>query len=674
MDNFEHLLPGAELVAEIVKAAPDVCIVATSRERLRLQGEQVLPLRGLTYDHETASQVVDGVPPAAARLFLTTAERVRPGLKLEQDGTQLRRICRLVEGMPLAIELAATWIDTLSLTAIGDEIEQGVGFLETDLRDLSRRHRSMRAVFDKSWRRLSSQEQEVFVRLSIFRGGFTREAAAMVTATTPRILARLVRRSLLNYEPYADRYELHELLRQYAAGRLAPADMASLHTRHLQFFADFAAQVQPWQPGPGEKTNLSWLKKELGNFQLALEWSLRDPLCRRLGLKLAVELENFWTLAGHVDEGHRWLSWLLAGPAAGSDPAVKARALRAAAMLEFYYTGDRQKSVRLYEESLAIQKAIGDREGGAKTLCSLAGMYMMYGNAKKAALHWEKALQLSQESEYMWGICSALEGLGLVALFHDRRDAARSFFERGLPLAKENGDLPRIADFHAGLGLVAMAEQRWDRARFWLEEALKLFRAAESEYGIVGVLRFSGDVARAEGHYQRAEAYYKEGLTLKRRSGAIADSGLFLSALGQTTLLLGQVDQALIYLRECLHLGRRIDGYELIFFALDGFANMASAQAAPARAATLWGAAEAASRHLGSKLTVPDQLAHDRFVALAQEQTTESAFAAAWAEGREMAVEEAVTCALAGESGSVDDGASHRLSTLSTEPSTANKD
>ena len=258
LDNFDHLLDGVNLVADIMQKAPGVQILATSRERLKLRDEHVFPLQGLTYpSQETETLKIADLDVgvfleayASARLFLQTAHRFQPQLVItRQDLTTLSSICRLVEGMPLALELAASWVDTLSLKDILSEIQVSNDILQTEWRDIPQRQRSIRAVFDSSWKRLSQEEQLVFSRLSAFRGGFTRDAARFVALKEVeknvflKLLSRLVRKSFMRFNPAKNRYQVHELLRQYGEAKLSEdsAHEAEVRERHSRYFCDWLA-------------------------------------------------------------------------------------------------------------------------------------------------------------------------------------------------------------------------------------------------------------------------------------------------------------------------------------------------------------------------------------------------------------------------------------------------
>src|SRR5579859_3962843 len=259
LDNFEHLLDGASLVSEILEAAPGVKVLATSRESLNLSR--------LDFPDWETSQ--DAFEYSAVKLFMQSARRVLSGVTLAAaDLKYVARICRLVEGVPLGILLAAAWIKTLSLGEIAAEIGQNLDFLESEQRDLPARHRSIRAVFDTTWDRLTDAERDVFMKLSVFRGGFTREAVQAVTGTSLKVLASLVNKSLVRRDP-AGRYEVHELLRQYAARQLdaSPQASADARDRHCRYYADFMERQSPVLNSRHVKAALNEIETDFENIR-----------------------------------------------------------------------------------------------------------------------------------------------------------------------------------------------------------------------------------------------------------------------------------------------------------------------------------------------------------------------------------------------------------------------
>ncbi len=279
LDNFEHLLEGTALVAEILQNAPAVRVLATSRERLNLQSETVLLLDGMDFPEWETPE--DAAAYSAVRLFLQSAHRMQPDFALSADNIgYVARICRLVQGVPLGIVLAAAWIGMLELSEIASEIERSLDFLESDLRDLPERQRSLRAVFEYSWNLMSEHERDVFMRLSVFRGGFTREAAQEVSGASLKTLMTLVNKSLLRRDP-SGRYDVHELLRQYAEARLHgnAAAEADTRNRHSTFYTTLLALQNP-HTVELNKVGLGIIESEIDNVWVALDWAIAQKTKR----------------------------------------------------------------------------------------------------------------------------------------------------------------------------------------------------------------------------------------------------------------------------------------------------------------------------------------------------------------------------------------------------------
>ncbi|MGE5124630.1 MAG: AfsR/SARP family transcriptional regulator, partial [Acidobacteriaceae bacterium] len=317
LDNIEHLSfedPLQEnishLLIEILQCAPGIKLLVTSREALRLQGEWLFEVPGLHYPEAAQKVVKDHYD--AITLFVQRTRRILPGYSVNDDDlAEIAHICRLVEGMPLAIELAATWMRTLSPAEISMEIQENLDFLSASLQDMPERHRSMKAVFENSWRMLSANEQQVLSKLSVFRGGFQRQAAEQVASASLTILSLLVNRTLLR-RTTAGRYDLHELVRQYCAGQLAtnPEEKASTQERHFNYYLTLAETANQELQGGDQLTWLSRLEREHDNLRNALEWALEQAGVNGGGertLRLAAALRWFWRMRGYFHEGRDWL-------------------------------------------------------------------------------------------------------------------------------------------------------------------------------------------------------------------------------------------------------------------------------------------------------------------------------------------------------------------------------
>ncbi|MFZ1752919.1 MAG: AAA family ATPase [Caldilineaceae bacterium] len=301
LDNFEHLIDGAGLVQELLQAAPRLKVLVTSRERLRLSGETVFLLDGMDFpDWETAP---DLNTYSAVSLFLQSARFARPGFTLQPDDLPyVVRLCRLVDGVPLGIVLAAAWVEMLSLPEITGEIERSLDFLSSDLRDLPERQRSLRAVFDHSWRLLTDNERSVFRQMAVFRGGFARQAAEEVVGAGLPLLTALLSKSLIQ-RTETGRYELHELVRQYAAEKLTldPASPA-LYERHARYYLTLLHRQMDDLSGRQLQSRQGNVSADLDNIRAGWEWAVESREAMLISSALD-DLCRFYDWQGRYAEG-----------------------------------------------------------------------------------------------------------------------------------------------------------------------------------------------------------------------------------------------------------------------------------------------------------------------------------------------------------------------------------
>ena len=269
MDNYEHIMQGVGIVTQILQNTTNIKIIATSRQKLNQTGETVFNLEGMDFPQWETPE--DALEYAAVKLFMQSAKRTRPDFELGADDLPaVARICRLVRGMPLGILLAASWLAMLNPQEIAEEIQQGMDFLESDMGDLPDRHRSIRAVFDYSWDLMNDVERDVFAKLSIFKGGFTREAAQSVTNANLRTLMNLMNKSLIRRDADSGRYEVHELLRQYAYEQLQMSGQESETIQaHISHYSDWLAKLETKLKGHGQVAALAAIDADFENIRLA---------------------------------------------------------------------------------------------------------------------------------------------------------------------------------------------------------------------------------------------------------------------------------------------------------------------------------------------------------------------------------------------------------------------
>ena len=518
LDSFEHLLEGAGLLTDLLQAAPGLKMLATTRVRLNVQGEQLFQLAAMDLpDLDTAA---DAASYSAVKLFLQSARRVRPGFELDADSLRhITRICRLVGGMPLGILLAAAWVGMLSPAEIAEEVDRSLDFLETDLRDLPERQRSLRAVFDNSWKLLTEGEREVFRGLSVFRGGFTREAAQQVTGASLRELVGLVNKSLLSRAP-AGRYEVHELLRQYAAERLLQSGAEDeTRGRHLDYYLSLAETARPQQVGTVQAHGLQRLASEHDNFRAALAWSLESG-CAETGLRLAACLRAFWSSGRSYHEAQDWLERLLAA-------AIQPTMGRCRGLVDLAFSAHRLGHYPLSraagEEGLALAEALGDPKAVADAAFQLSWPLLSLGDPTGSRRLMEQSLALYRALDKPQEAAFVVAMMGEVARAAGDWASARTLDEQAVELHRSLPDRRRLAVVVGNLGCVLIQFGEFERSLALLRECLDLLLETDSE--ITPVLEALATLASARGQPLRAARLLGADQALRSRTGRAVDPG-----------------------------------------------------------------------------------------------------------------------------------------------------
>lgn len=438
MDNFEHLMDGVGVVQDILQAAPDVQIIVTSRQRLNLSGETLFNLEGMDFpDWETPE---DALRYSAVQLFMQSAWRARPNFELKTDDLNfVARICRLVRGMPLGILLAAAWVDALSLKEIVEQINKSLDFLETEMADVPKRQRSIRAVFEYSWNLLSEHERLIFSKLSVFRGGFTREAAQAVSDAGLRQLTALVNKSLLRRDPDTGRYEVHELLRQYAEEYLEKSGIVeTIRDTHSAYFAAFMQQREPDLKGKRQQAAVQEIETEFDNIRQAWHVSVQQRDITQVG-KFLFSLNFFANYRGKYVE----ITVLLAQAVQALNDLNHAIYGR---LLTYYgrsieNSGHLQESETQLRQGLAIAQEHHDELGIA--LASLFLARAIYPGLMKR----EEGVQLSEASISIYErlgdeyeLANALHYRGFLLGAVQKNEESLSLYRQILEIRRQLGD------------------------------------------------------------------------------------------------------------------------------------------------------------------------------------------------------------------------------------------
>lgn len=574
LDNFEHLLGAVGLLGEILRQAPHLKLLVTSRERLAIEPEWSFEVQGL--DFPEAEEAGDLSGYGAVRLFLSQARKVRPDLvSSPADECEVLRLCRLTRGMPLALELAAAWARVLPLAEIGNELAAGLDLLSTTRRDVPERHRSMRAVFEESWQRLAEDERRAFRAMSVFRGGFDRAAAERVAGAALPLLAALADKSFVK-RGTSGRYDVHELLRQYGEEKLAaaPGEAAEAGERHAGHYAAWLEQQAPALKGEGQRQALEEIGDELENVRAAWRFSAAPGRHGELG-RGAEALFDFYEIRGWFHEGAAAFEAAVRGlaergVAEGGGPTSRlafARCLLGQASFCFRLA-DYERACGLFQRSREQAAAIDATPEQGLALIGLGLSVKIRGEYEASLRCFEEALGLCRSAGYRWGTALALHSLGEMAHGTGRYAEALPLLGESLAIFRGLGDRRMIARVLLGLARIAFFSGRHAEARGLFEESLACSREIDDRWGIALSLSRLGAVAEKAGDLEQAARYRRESLQICRKVGDRRGMVVSLIGLAQVAALSGQAAEAWEHLRPALSIACELKATPHVLAAL----------------------------------------------------------------------------------------------------------
>jgi predicted ATPase/transcriptional regulator with XRE-family HTH domain len=578
LDNIEHLLSGAELLAEIMQCVPHVKLLVTSRERLNLPGEWVFEIQGLPVPTAEGDWLTEN---SAVLLFAQCAVRARSDFTLGTAEYEAAvRACQLVEGMPLGIELAASWVRVLSCQEIVREIESNLDFLATAARHVPERHRSLRAVFEHSWDLLPPDERERLRQLAIFHGGFRREAAEQVAGATLPDLMALVDKSLVR-RTQAGRYDLHEVVRQYALAHLtadSPAEMAA-RDRHSAYFLGLVKAREKASRSAAQVETIRELTDELDNIQAAWHWAVQQDRITLLGSAVR-GLGVLYEHLGWLREGIKQIELAKRALQNRSDSREQSSALGQAltmqALLHFRW-GQFEQARILLDESLALLRPIGDPALLVDSLVLNGVITHLIGQIDRAQALTLEGLHCAQAAGDAWFTAYALYNLGYVAGLMGHYEEGYRQMKEGLALWRAVGDLRYIALALNFISPLTVFLGRPDEARAYLEESVRLCTQVSDRWGLGTAYRNLGMVALAQGHVAEAKSLINKGLEIFTGYVTGWDIVLSLIYLGEATAADGDSREAERIFRNALDLALESHSIPLALDALLGLAYLKSA-------------------------------------------------------------------------------------------------
>jgi predicted ATPase/DNA-binding CsgD family transcriptional regulator len=613
LDNFEHVITAATLLVELLEACPAVKLLVTSREVLRLRAEHqftVPPLELPDPSRLPDDRSLAHVP--AVNLFIQRAQAIKSDFQVTTDNAMtIAEICTRLDGLPLAIELAAARIKLLPPQALLARLGQRLVVLTGGVRDAPARQQTLRNTIAWSYQLLDAREQRLFRRLSVFVGGCTLEAAEVVCGTLsdseeagPILdsIASLLDKSLLKQTEQDDepRLLMLETVREYGLESLASSGELELTRQaHAAYYLQLSEQAEPQLRGPQQALWFNRLEAEHDNCRAALGWALEKGE-RELGLRLVGALWEFWLVRGHFTEGQGWLERVLER-SRDAAPALQAKAFTGAGSLAWAQDNYQQEQQR-HQQALALYREVGDKQGIAFSLLNLGDHALGQGPYEQARPLLEESLALYRELGDQWGIAMVLNNLGLEKWSQGDHEGARVLFEESLALSREVQDEIRIAVALHNLGNLARYQGDYQRARDYLEKCLSMSEKLGNKQLMAMTLNNLGLLARGQGDLARAAGLHRESFALSRELG----------------------------FKLCMALN------------LQGLAGVDGMQKNPQRAARLLGAAEAMREAINAPLQPDERTDYDHIVGTIRAQLDEAAFAVAWAQGRSMTPEQAL--------------------------------
>ena len=709
LDNCEHLIAACAQLAELLlQACPKLAIFATSREALGIAGESIFGVSPLTVPDPQAVTVEGADLPSVllayegVRLFLDRALTVDPDFQLTNaNAAAVAQICYRLDGIPLAIELAAARVKALSVDQIAARLDDRFRLLTGGSRTALPRHQTLQALIDWSHDLLSDAERVLLRRLSVFAGGWTLEAAEDVcagdgigTGEVLDLLSGLVERSLVLVERRSGeaRYRMLDTIRQYArlknleAGEAEPA-----RTQHLLYFLRLVEDADTGLRGHEQAGWLDRLESEHDNLRAALDWSQASGDSES-GLRLVGGLFRFWLLSGHVEEGRHWLEGMLNRATATQRTRPRARALQGAGFLAVGH-GDLVTGRLRAEESLAISRELNDAEGVADSLHGLGRAAYFEGDYAAAASWFEESLAVSRAANYSWGSGQALYRFGMVSLIQGNYPQARLHIEESAAIFRKLGDRWSLSYSLSALGEEAFRRGDYGLARSVLDESLTAFRELGSKSGIAMSLSELGWLALSQGDYLAARTRLEESLALRQEMGYRVGVAIALNLLGDVALHQGDYPQAKVLIEKGLKLREEMGNKSGIAWSLQNLGHLAQRQGDSLQAAALFEESLKLFAELGNKMGIAECLEGlagvaagdrtstkrdlraeraaqlfgaaddlreaastplppyrraevDRELAAARAQLDDAAFDAAWGAGRAMTMERAIGYAL----------------------------
>jgi predicted ATPase len=657
LDNFEQALAAAPLVADLLAACPRIKILVTSRAPLRLRGEHEFAVPPLALPDSPASLSAEALSRCAAvALFVERVRLVKPQFQLAEDNASaLAEICLRLDGLPLAIELAAARSKVLTPQNLLARMTDRLSLLVAGARDLPARQQTIRNTIKWSYDLLDDQEQRLFRYLSVFVSGFTLDAAEEVCKASDSLqidvldgVASLFDKSLLQQQSRPDgeqRFSMLETIREYGLQQLVShGESEGIGLSHAQFFLRLAEMAEPELLRKDQKSWLDRLESEHDNLRAALNRA-EENNDSEMGLRLAGALWRFWLMRSHLGEGRQRLARALNLDPAATPTEARAKALNGLATLT-QNQGNYESARALYDECLSIWRALGDRRGVATTLVNLGWIAFHRCDYESARSLSEEGLVLHSELNNQPGVALALNNLGFITYYQGEYESARVIFLKTADLRREMGEKRGLAFALTHLARCLLKLSDFERARADLDEAMALIEAIGDKQGIAYALAIRGELYDEQGDSRAALPIAEKGIGLWREIGDKFGLSFGLIILANIVFNNGDAKRAAALYAESLTIEKQLLNRRDIAECLERLTNLCISRNRHKEAATLLGAARALREGVRSLLAPNETKKHNRSLEVLCAALGDEAFQTSWAQGRSMTVDETIAYAL----------------------------
>src|SRR6266487_236308 len=653
LDNCEHLVSASAQVGNtLLNAALGLKVMASSREALGVKGEVLYPVPSLSLPDIKHLPVIEGLSQyEAVRLFIDRALLVAPHFVVDKDNApHIAQICYRLDGIPLAIELAAARVKMLSVEQISKRLDDRFRLLTGGARTALPRQQTLRALIDWSYDLLTENERLLLQRLSVFAGGWTLEAAEEVcsgdsieTYDVLDLLTQLVNKSLVvvieNSQSGETRYRMLETIRQYAREKLLEAGSGeSARHQHLVYFVKLIEQAEPELHHSNQVFWLNKLDDEMDNFRMAVEWALTNDV--ESGLRIAAIPWRFWQVRGYLQEAGDWLEQLLGQYKITN--SLHAQALAIHSLCKFRQ-GDFSETIKLAKQSLEMARTLADKHTEALSLSFLGGFMATQGNVGEGTPLMEQALAIYRSLGDKIGQADTTEGL---AINNNNVERSIAYTKESLALARELGDLSGIVSHLCWLSRLVFWMGDFTSPIMWLEEALSLARQLGDQAGEIYVIATYGDLTYWQRNYPQAIAYFENVIQLSEKVGDHYQSLWAQVKMAYAMLRQGNIQKAHTLFADSIQNTQKANMTIALIYAMEGVASLHVNQGQLERAIQLFAWADAMRDKIGDHRPPVEQASVERDLAVIHCNLTDSAFACLSTEGQMMTVEEAVKLAL----------------------------